>query len=150
MFNVWKKLKLDGPAVPSYSWLDNHKEGVNKWSIVESTLTLIFLMSVNLLFSQASLNRFLLRIPFLAHVFTAHSVNESHVICCFVIVQLNSSWRQHTPVFSSPLRGTGHDPSHIVPLFLQCCPPLAAFLCQNTSLAINRSHMTPTAEITLM
>lgn len=37
-------------------------------------------------------------------------------MCCFVIVLPNSSWRQHTPVFSSTLRGTGHDSSYIVPL----------------------------------
>lgn len=42
---------------------------------------------------------------------------------CFVLVQLNSSWRQHTPVFSSPLRGTGHDPFHIVPLPLPTVLP---------------------------
>lgn len=62
-------------------------------------------------------------LPFPAHVFTVRSVNESHVMCCFVIVQLNSSCRQHTPVFSSPLRGTGHDPSNMVPLPLPTVLP---------------------------
>lgn len=40
-------------------------------------------------------------------------MNERHAMCGFVIVQLNSSWRQHTPVFSSSLRRTGHDPSQM-------------------------------------
>lgn len=59
---------------------------------------------------------------FPALVFTACSVNQSHIMFCFLIVQLNSGG-QHTPVFSSPLQGTGHDPSRIVPLPLPTMLP---------------------------
>lgn len=73
-----------------YSWFDNDREGVSERSIVGPTLALIFVMP-NLPFSQTILNQFLLHTPFLAHVFTVRSVNESHVMCCIVIVLLNSS-----------------------------------------------------------
>lgn len=54
---------------------------------------------------------------------------------CFVIVQFNGSWRRHTPVFSSPLQGTGHDPSHIVPHYLPTALPSSRSSHQNRSLA---------------
>lgn len=82
--------KLDRPAVPflKFDW----SIAGRGLAIVEPTPTLILLISNlrgPLLFSQTILNPFLLRTPFL-QVFTARSVNEIHVMCCFVIVQLNS------------------------------------------------------------
>lgn len=109
-------------------------------AVAGPTLTLISLMP-NCHWTFLSQLQMLL----LAHTFPGTCVYstfcERHIMCCIVIVRLNSSWRQHTPVFSSPLRGTGHDPSHLVPLPLPTasCPPLAPPICQNTSLAVNLS-----------
>lgn len=107
----------------SYNWLDNRGKGVTNCWTSSDTYFAHFKLPLHLPFSQTILNQFVLRTPFPAHTFTVRSVNESHVMCCFVIVQLNSSWRQHTPVFSSPLRRTGHNPSHVVPLPLPTVLP---------------------------
>lgn len=74
--------------------------------------------------------------PFLALDFIVCSVNEKDVMCFFVIVLLNSSRRQHTPVFSSLLQVTGHDPSPVVPLSFPTVLPSS--ICVKTHIYLAR------------
>lgn len=93
-----------------------------RWGGEQKVWLLFYQFPWNFL-SHTILSPLLLRKPFPEHIFTVYSVKENHVMCCFVIVQLNS-WRERT-LLSFPLHFEEQGMTLLtlyLSLFLLCCP----------------------------